>query len=311
MGFAPLTNPAIVVVVTLNGTHGNAGIRRQGGGPGVPRRGDRSAARAGCSQGPAGDAGAHGRWPATRRTRTIWRSRTWGRADPTSWKKAKRMRRRPAATAAGRADGSGFQRHDHARGAGGSGRKRPAGDSGRQRSGARAASAGRERVAAGRADSGAVFAMKLGEILSGIRLRRPTPPELAGAEVSRAGVRFAARAGRATSSSLFRAAAPMAASSRGPRWSGARWRWPANRLRRPASRGAGLKWITAGRRWRWRRATFYGKPDEQVALTGITGTNGKTTTGLSDRFGAARGRARPRRWSAPSNITWRDACCRP
>src|SRR5262249_61596286 len=26
MGFAPLTNPAIVMVVTLNGTHGNAGF---------------------------------------------------------------------------------------------------------------------------------------------------------------------------------------------------------------------------------------------------------------------------------------------
>jgi hypothetical protein len=33
MGFAPLTNPAIVVVVTLNGTHGTAGFGGQAAAP--------------------------------------------------------------------------------------------------------------------------------------------------------------------------------------------------------------------------------------------------------------------------------------
>ena len=34
---------------------------------------------------------------------------------------------------------------------------------------------------------------------------------------------------------------------------------------------------------------YYGKPDERLGLTGITGTNGKTTTGVSDRFDVAGG----------------------
>ena len=46
MGFAPVTNPQVVVVVTLNGTHGEVGFRRAGRGAGIQDRGGRSAARA-------------------------------------------------------------------------------------------------------------------------------------------------------------------------------------------------------------------------------------------------------------------------
>ena len=56
MGFAPVTNPAIVVVVTLNGTHGEGGFGGVGGRAGVPGGGDRSAAHAGCAEGSAGRA---------------------------------------------------------------------------------------------------------------------------------------------------------------------------------------------------------------------------------------------------------------
>ena len=40
----------------------------------------------------------------------------------------------------------------------------------------------------------------------------------------------------------------------------------------------GLKWSTAGARWPPRLAISIGRPDERVQFTGITGTNGKTTT---------------------------------
>ena len=55
MGFAPMTNPQVVVVVTLNGTHGEAGFRRPGGGAGFQNRRRRGTARLRCSQGPAGE----------------------------------------------------------------------------------------------------------------------------------------------------------------------------------------------------------------------------------------------------------------
>ena len=83
---------------------------------------------------------------------------------------------------------------------------------------------------------------------------------------------------RDTCSSLSRAAAPTAASSRRTRWRAAPWRWPANR-RRPPDLAA--RWIEVehGRQALALAArNFYGRPDERLGLTGITGTNGKTTT---------------------------------
>jgi UDP-N-acetylmuramyl tripeptide synthase len=54
---------------------------------------------------------------------------------------------------------------------------------------------------------------------------------------------------------------------------------------------------------------LYGKPDERIALTGITGTNGKTTTAyLVDSVLRAAGK-RPRS-SAPSNTIWARKFCR-
>ncbi len=44
------------------------------------------------------------------------------------------------------------------------------------------------------------------------------------------------------------------------------------------SRFHGLKWSTAARRWPVAARNFYAQPDERVQFTGITGTNGKTTT---------------------------------
>ena len=50
MGFAPVTNPAIVVVVTLNGTTATPGYGGARGRAGVSQRGAGSAAGAGCAQ---------------------------------------------------------------------------------------------------------------------------------------------------------------------------------------------------------------------------------------------------------------------
>ena len=56
MGIAPVTNPAIVVVVTPERHPRRGRVRRRGGGAGLPRGGGRSAARARHPQGPAGRA---------------------------------------------------------------------------------------------------------------------------------------------------------------------------------------------------------------------------------------------------------------
>ena len=54
-----------------------------------------------------------------------------------------------------------------------------------------------------------------------------------------------------------------------------------------------VPWIAGARRARWRSpssaAEFYGNPSEELALVGITGTNGKTTTSyvLASIFEAA------------------------
>ena len=81
MGFAPVTNPQIVVVVTLNGTHGKGRLRRPGGGARVKVSGGGSAARARRPQGPAGrDLPRRRWWRRTPKISAIWRSPTWIRA---------------------------------------------------------------------------------------------------------------------------------------------------------------------------------------------------------------------------------------
>jgi UDP-N-acetylmuramoyl-L-alanyl-D-glutamate--2,6-diaminopimelate ligase len=121
--------------------------------------------------------------------------------------------------------------------------------------------------------------MKLGQLLAGIRLRHRAPLELEGAEI--AGLEYDSR--RVGAGYLFFAfpgskadgrAFAMAALERG-----------AAAVASESAAPAGLenRWIEVehGRQALAQAArTFYAKPDEQVALTGITGTNGKTTTGF-------------------------------
>ena len=121
--------------------------------------------------------------------------------------------------------------------------------------------------------------MNLGEILSGVRLTEPVPPELAmlpieGLEYdSRRALPgflfFAFPGARAdgrqfASDALARGAVAVASESEAPEALKARW------LRVAHGRQA----LSLAAR------NFYGRPDERLKLTGITGTNGKTTTGF-------------------------------
>ena len=62
MGFAPVTNPSIVVVVTVNGTHGSGGYGGRAAGARFPRGGDRSLARTGSAKGYPGQIRLPQRW---------------------------------------------------------------------------------------------------------------------------------------------------------------------------------------------------------------------------------------------------------
>jgi len=121
--------------------------------------------------------------------------------------------------------------------------------------------------------------MNLGETLSGVRLLEPIPPELAklaieGLEYDSRRVRpgylfFAFPGARAdgrqfAQDALAAGAVAVASESAAPEALAARW------LRVAHGRQA----LSLAAR------NFYGKPDERLALTGITGTNGKTTTGF-------------------------------
>ena len=119
--------------------------------------------------------------------------------------------------------------------------------------------------------------MKSGEILSGVRLAQPLRPELVSAEI--AGLEYDSR--RVGPGFLFFAFPGSRADGR---------RFAEDALARgavavvsesaPPEALAG-RWIQVehGRRALALAArNFYGKPDERLGLTGITGTNGKTTT---------------------------------
>jgi UDP-N-acetylmuramoyl-L-alanyl-D-glutamate--2,6-diaminopimelate ligase len=121
--------------------------------------------------------------------------------------------------------------------------------------------------------------MKLSEILSGVRLTQPLPPELGSLEV--AGLDYDSR--RAGPGFLFfafpgarvdgrqfaldavaRGAAAVVSESQAPA------AFPVPWIQTPHGRQT----LALASR------NFYGKPDERIGLTGITGTNGKTTTGF-------------------------------
>ena len=119
--------------------------------------------------------------------------------------------------------------------------------------------------------------MTLGEILSGVSVAQAIPAEAAAAQVSGVaydsrkvapGFLFFAFPGKHVDGGAFAAQAfergALAVVSESPR---------------PA--GVGGEWIQVehGRRALATAArNFFGKPDERIAITGITGTNGKTTT---------------------------------
>jgi len=120
--------------------------------------------------------------------------------------------------------------------------------------------------------------MTLGEILSGVRLKQPISPELAGAGIGgleydsrRVGegfLFFAFPGSRAdgrqfAQDALARGATAVASESEAPDAA-----WAARWIRVEHGRQA----LALAAR------NYYGKPDERLGLTGITGTNGKTTT---------------------------------
>jgi UDP-N-acetylmuramoyl-L-alanyl-D-glutamate--2,6-diaminopimelate ligase len=134
--------------------------------------------------------------------------------------------------------------------------------------------------------------MTLGEILSGVPLKQPVSPELAGADIG--GLDYDSR--RVGPGFLFFAFPGSRADGR---------KFAEDALARGAVAVASESGCPPGAPWaaRWiqvehgRQAlalaarNYYGKPDERLGLTGITGTNGKTTTAyLIDSMLRAAGR---------------------
>ncbi len=119
--------------------------------------------------------------------------------------------------------------------------------------------------------------MDLGELISGVELHLPLAPELARTPVT--GIEYDSR--KVTAGGLFFAFPGAKADGR---------QFTAEALRRGAVAIASESAAPEEMASRWvqvkhgRRALsiaarqFYGRPDERLGLTGITGTNGKTTT---------------------------------
>jgi UDP-N-acetylmuramoyl-L-alanyl-D-glutamate--2,6-diaminopimelate ligase len=119
--------------------------------------------------------------------------------------------------------------------------------------------------------------MILGTILPGERLRKPLTPELAVAEVT--GLAYDSR--RVNPGELFFAFPGAHADGRGFAQDALARGAVAVVAQSAAPEELSAKWIEVdhGRQTLAMAArNFYGKPDERLGLTGITGTNGKTTT---------------------------------
>jgi UDP-N-acetylmuramoyl-L-alanyl-D-glutamate--2,6-diaminopimelate ligase len=121
--------------------------------------------------------------------------------------------------------------------------------------------------------------MTLSDLLLDVRLKRPLPPTLAGAPVN--GVEYDSRrvaegalffafpgsrtdGRRFAEDALARGAVAVASESEAPEDLASRWI--------PVEHGRQALAVAS--------RTFYGRPDERLGLTGVTGTNGKTTTGF-------------------------------
>src|SRR5580692_6248002 len=121
--------------------------------------------------------------------------------------------------------------------------------------------------------------MKIGELLSGVRLKQPLAPQLA--ERDAAGLDYDSR--RIEKDFVFFAFPGARADGR---------EFANDAIARGAVAVVSESDADEDLRSRWiqvehgRQAlalaslNFYGKPDERLGLTGITGTNGKTTTGF-------------------------------
>jgi UDP-N-acetylmuramoyl-L-alanyl-D-glutamate--2,6-diaminopimelate ligase len=120
--------------------------------------------------------------------------------------------------------------------------------------------------------------MTIGEALSGVRLRAPIPPELAGADIG--GLDYDSR--RVGEGFLFFAFPGSRADGRQFAEDALAHGAVAVASESEAPEGAlAGRWIRVehGRQaLAWAARNYYGKPDERLGLTGITGTNGKTTT---------------------------------
>jgi UDP-N-acetylmuramoyl-L-alanyl-D-glutamate--2,6-diaminopimelate ligase len=120
--------------------------------------------------------------------------------------------------------------------------------------------------------------MTVREVLAGVSLKADLPPDLAFSEVK--GIEYDSR--RIGAGCLFFAFEGQYADGR--RFAGEAIRRGAIAVVSESPRVDGFSgvWIEVGH---GRHAlalaarNFYGKPDERIAMTGITGTNGKTTTG--------------------------------
>jgi len=119
--------------------------------------------------------------------------------------------------------------------------------------------------------------MTLGEILSGVRLARPLSPELAATTID--GIEFDSR--RVTSGALFFAFPGARADGREFARDAIARGGVAVASESPALESLQAKWVQVehGRHaLALASRNFYHRPDERLGLTGITGTNGKTTT---------------------------------
>jgi UDP-N-acetylmuramoyl-L-alanyl-D-glutamate--2,6-diaminopimelate ligase len=119
--------------------------------------------------------------------------------------------------------------------------------------------------------------MTLGEILAGVRLKRPLPPQVA--QIRLEGLDYDSR--RVKPGFLFFAFPGARADGRQFARDAVDRGAVAVASESPAMDGIAARWIEVehGRQaLALASHNFYGRLDERIALTGITGTNGKTTT---------------------------------